>query len=379
MACPIHFYKEFIIKYQRNLLIGLFALLPVLPMALWAGPASAQQYNATAQQSGNSMGTLRIDGFSVDEIVAIKPGAELGFTISGTPGAVASLHIEGAQRGLTLNEVDAGLYEGTYAIGARDRITARSPVTANLRIGNQVVSTVLNESLQRGVGYHPAKQVPAAGKPRITGFDVSQGADLARGSELAFTLDGTPGGSADVTITGMKGKFLLQEASRGQYTGIYRIKPRDRITTDSVVVANLRVGDKIVAGTLARPLVASRPAAYRAAATCANCGTVEAINAIETKGTGGYLGTIGGGVVGALLGNQVGSGNGRTAATVAGAVGGAFAGRAIEGTVRKDVHYEVLVRLRNGGQQTVSFQADPGYQVGDRVKVQDGALVRDVG
>ena len=89
-------------------------------------------------------------------------------------------------------------------------------------------------------------------------------------------------------------------------------------------------------------------------------------------------GTIGGGVVGALLGNQVGKGSGKTVATIAGAVGGAFAGRAIEGNVKKTSHYEVLVRLQNGGTQTASFEVDPGYRIGDKVKITDGVLVRDL-
>ena len=57
---------------------------------------------------------------------------------------------------------------------------------------------------------------------------------------------------------------------------------------------------------------------------CGNCGVVEAINAIEVKGEGGYLGLVGGGVAGAVLGSQVGNGNGRTAAQLLGAVGGAL-------------------------------------------------------
>src|SRR5690606_5949169 len=41
-------------------------------------------------------------------------------------------------------------------------------------------------------------------------------------------------------------------------------------------------------------------------------------------------GTVAGAVIGGLVGNQVGSGNGRKLATVAGAVGGGFAGREID-------------------------------------------------
>lgn len=362
--------QEIIIKTYRNLFLGLFALVPLLSLGLVANDASAQQYNS-------STSVLRIDGFSVDEVKNLKPGSELGFSLTGTPGATATLQIAGAQRRLNLNEVDAGQYEGTYTIGSRDQITANSPVTANLRLGNNVVSAVLAESLQRGVGYRSNKQ-QRNGALDITGFGVIPSAELTRGNQLAFTLTGTPGGQADVTIAGMKGKFLLQEERRGEYTGVYTIKPRDRINADSRVTAHLRNGDKVVTGLLNQPLQSTAPNAYRGARMCIACGTVETVNVVETKGDGGYLGTIGGGVVGALLGNQVGSGNGRTAATIAGALGGAYAGRTIEGKVRKDVHYEVQVRLSNGGQQTVTFASDPGYKVGDKVKIVDGGLQRDV-
>jgi outer membrane lipoprotein SlyB len=361
--------KEIIIKTYRNLFLGLFALVPLLSLGLVANDASAQQYNYNAN-------VLRIDGFSVDEVPNLRPGSELSFSLNGTPGAIATLRIDGAQRGLNLSEVDAGIYEGTYAIGTRDNINANSAVRANLRLGNQVVSAVLDESLQRGVGKRSGKA--AEGTPRITGLDVVPSAELTRGNRLAFTLNGTPGGQADLKIDGMKGKFLLQEVRRGEYTGVYTIRPRDRITANSQVIAELRTGERVVSGKLVRSLQGTGPNAYRAAQACIACGTVESINVVETKGDGGFLGTIGGGVVGALLGNQIGSGNGRTAATIAGAVGGAYAGRTIEGNVSKNFHHEVQVRLNNGGQQTITFAADPGYKVGDKVKIVDGGLVRDI-
>jgi outer membrane lipoprotein SlyB len=74
---------------------------------------------------------------------------------------------------------------------------------------------------------------------------------------------------------------------------------------------------------------------------------------------------IGGGVIGALLGGQVAHrGTGRTAAQVAGAAGGAWAGNEIEKRVRSTRHYEVVVRLENGGSQTFSYPAQPPLSVG---------------
>ena len=319
----------------------------------------------------------RIDGFNVDEVRALAPGTELNFSLYGTPGGIATLRIAGAKRNVTLSEVDAGQYEGAYTISSHDNITPQSSVTANLRLGNQVATSVLSESLQAGVGYHPPDQVGGP-LPKIDRFEAQPSANLGGGSEVSFTLHGTPGGRAEIGIAGAEGKFLLPETRPGEYTGVYTIKRRDHITPDSAVTADLRVGDRVTSASLGRPLQASAPAARNARRPdiCQSCGTVEAVNAVEVKGNGNYLGTIGGGVVGALLGSQVGNGSGRTAAQIAGAVGGAVAGREIERNAKKALHYEVVVRLQNGGTQIVSFENNPGYRVGERVRIVDGTLTR---
>ncbi|HSX87284.1 MAG TPA: glycine zipper 2TM domain-containing protein, partial [Pseudomonas sp.] len=50
-------------------------------------------------------------------------------------------------------------------------------------------------------------------------------------------------------------------------------------------------------------------------------------------------GTAIGAVVGGLLGNQVGGGNGKKIATVAGAVGGGYAGNKVQGTMQANDTY----------------------------------------
>ena len=345
-------------------------MLPLLSLGLVTSKANAQQYTSNAAAP-------KIYGFNVDEVQRLTAGTELNFSVYGTPGGTAMLRIDGAQRNLNLYETDAGHYEGAYTISTRDRITPQSSVTANLRVGNQVVSNVLSTSLQAHPERNRGQRRDNGGYPKITRFDVQPSAELDRGNHLAFMLYGTPGGKADVVIAGAKGRFFLDEAKSGEYVGVYRIKPRDRIASNSVVTANLIVGDRTTTTTLNKPLL-SAAAPAPVARICANCGTVEAVNIIEVKGDGGYLGTIGGGVVGGLLGNQVGGGSGKTAATVVGVIGGALAGRAIEGNVNRSAHYEVLVRLQNGGTQTVAFETDPGYRVGDKVRINDGVLTRNL-
>jgi uncharacterized protein YcfJ len=82
-------------------------------------------------------------------------------------------------------------------------------------------------------------------------------------------------------------------------------------------------------------------------------------------------------LAGALLGRQVGGGSGKQIATVAGAAGGAYAGNEVEKRMKTAKHYEVITRLESGGTQATPFETDPGFRVGDKVKVENNTLVRN--
>ncbi len=111
------------------------------------------------------------------------------------------------------------------------------------------------------------------------------------------------------------------------------------------------------------------------AATCSNCGVVESVRAVEVKGQGSGIGAVAGGLTGALLGNGIGQGNGRTAATVLGAAGGAYAGNEIEKNTKKHTSYQIRVRMQDGSIRTLHQHQAPGVGSGDRVKIENGALV----
>jgi outer membrane lipoprotein SlyB len=354
-------------KFIQRLVRLMSAAAILLPLTLGSGPMLAQTHN-------NSQNLPRIEAFNVDEVKRLNPGVELNFELEGTPGGLVTLHIAGAVRNLTLAEVEAGHYLGTYTISSRDKIAAGSAVTANLRVNNQVSSVILNESLQIGVGVHQPKAAPGP-QPKIEHFNVDPAAALVGGSELYFSVFGTPGAQVDLGIDGVKGKVFLPEVKSGEYANIYTIKNRDRIAKNSLVTANMRLGERVTTATLGKSLQSDNaPAPLQVNRVCNNCGVVESVNLIEVKGEGSYLGTIGGGVVGAILGNQVGGGTGRTVAQIAGAVGGAYAGRALEAKSRTTNHFEVVVRLHNGTAQTVGFPLEPGFKVGDKVKVTAGVI-----
>ena len=124
------------------------------------------------------------------------------------------------------------------------------------------------------------------------------------------------------------------------------------------------------------PVARAAPApVYTAAiATCAECGVIESVREIDTKGKGSGLGVVGGGVLGGLLGNQVGGGRGQDVMTVVGAVGGAVAGNEVEKRVKATKSYEVTVRLHDGSSRVISEANLPTWHIGDKVKIVNGAI-----
>ncbi|NHZ81264.1 glycine zipper 2TM domain-containing protein [Massilia sp. CCM 8695] len=107
---------------------------------------------------------------------------------------------------------------------------------------------------------------------------------------------------------------------------------------------------------------------------CAHCGNVESVREVSQGAQGSGLGAAGGAILGGLLGNQVGGGNGRKLATVAGAVGGAVAGNQIEGSMKATRSYEIRVRLDDGGARTFHQRSAAGWRAGDRVEIVNGTL-----
>jgi len=110
------------------------------------------------------------------------------------------------------------------------------------------------------------------------------------------------------------------------------------------------------------------------ARVCNSCGRVESVHTVQSQASPSGVGVVGGAVVGGLLGNQVGSGNGRTLATIAGAVGGGYAGNEVEKRTHTATTYQVRVRMENGQVRNFPYNNQPNWRQGDRVRVVDGYL-----
>ncbi|MDD5295929.1 MAG: glycine zipper 2TM domain-containing protein [Rhodocyclaceae bacterium] len=107
---------------------------------------------------------------------------------------------------------------------------------------------------------------------------------------------------------------------------------------------------------------------------CHECGVIENVRAVSVKGQGSGVGVVAGGLLGGILGHQVGGGSGRDLATVAGAVAGGFAGNEIEKNQRAATQYEVVVRLEDGSLRTFKEQSSPPWTIGQPVRLVNGAI-----
>jgi outer membrane lipoprotein SlyB len=91
------------------------------------------------------------------------------------------------------------------------------------------------------------------------------------------------------------------------------------------------------------------------------------------------LGAVVGGLAGAALGNQIGSGGGRTAATVLGGVAGAAVGshlaRNAQGATTQ-AGYRITMQSDQGVIRTFEVPATGDLRVGDRVRVDNGVIYR---
>ncbi|MDZ7937556.1 MAG: glycine zipper 2TM domain-containing protein [Rhodoferax sp.] len=148
------------------------------------------------------------------------------------------------------------------------------------------------------------------------------------------------------------------------------VKPAVTKPPSKVAKAHTRstpIASKSVATTSPSTQVAAAPL------MCAQCGRVEAVTPFQREAKASGVGAVAGAVLGGLVGNQFGGGDGKTVATIAGALGGGWAGNTVEKKMKSETVYRVDVRMENGSLRTLE-QTQP-VAVGSRVTV-DGTTLR---
>ena len=115
-----------------------------------------------------------------------------------------------------------------------------------------------------------------------------------------------------------------------------------------------------------------RQVANTQAAVCQGCGTVESVTPVQRETAPVGVGAVAGAVLGGIVANQVGQGDGKTLATILGVLGGGWAGHTVEKKMKVQTIYEVQVRMDDGTTRTLEQATAPA--VGTRVTVQDNTL-----
>lgn len=181
-----------------------------------------------------------------------------------------------------------------------------------------------------------------------------------------------------VTVMALAGALVVKSSNAEPGAGV--TAPIAAIAAAPAPLAPLpavTIAPKHIASTTVRNGYVTPPVVAQARLVCANCGTVEAVTAVQRQGkvngvavgnTTIGLGTVAGGVLGGLLGHQVGGGNGKNAATLLGAAGGAYAGNTIEKNMKKVTVYDVRVRMADGSHRNLDISTSPA--IGSKVIVE---------
>ena len=232
-------------------------LAALLAFAVTAASAAAAKPAAAAPQ---------IDNFFVEPVDQLVPGAELLFTVEGTPRAQASVRIGGINKNVPLKEVRRGVYEGSYTISRKDRIAANTTLRASLRARG--VATSLSYRLPPPSGPAAVAAAPA-GAPQpaalaIERFTVTPIPKIEPGAELRFALTGSPGATASFTIENVVKNVPMREVAPGRYEGSYTIRRLDQFPAALSILATLEAAGQAVGTRLNQALlVDARPPVVR--------------------------------------------------------------------------------------------------------------------
>ena len=239
--------------FIRHQVAALFVLLP-MTAALVVLPATALAQPAPLET--RSLQVTSDDG--------LRAGAELEFVVEATPRARVNLRIKGVQRPITLSETSRGVYTGSYTIKRQDRISNTNPIQATTQLRNRSVVTSYNFPASMGnstaVAAAPSVLPPSPPPPpvaalKIERFTVAPIDKVEPGAELRFSLNGLPGGAAEVDLPGVA-RVPMQEVRPGVYEGAYTLRRTDNLTPSRPIVASLRMGNETVRSNLTQGLTA---------------------------------------------------------------------------------------------------------------------------
>lgn len=228
--------------YLRNQVAAIFLSLPAVT-AMVALPTAAMAQTATPE----------VRSLQISSDAGLSAGAELGFTVEGTPRAQTVIHIDGVNREIALKETSRGVYTGTYTIMRQDRLSQSSQIRANMQAGNRNV--VANYTFPAGMATVPQADLVQPERLNIERFTVVPIEKVEPGAELRFSMNGMPGGTAEVEIPGVANRVPMREVRPGVYEGAYTIRRQDNPTASRPIVATLWQGERSVKSSLTKSWV----------------------------------------------------------------------------------------------------------------------------
>jgi hypothetical protein len=255
---------------SQSLTLALVLSAALLPGIAQASPKSSAKSSIRLAQglTQQQVSAPEIDNFTVNSVAQLTPGTELLFTLQGTPNSNATLTIGNLVTNIPMREVEPGVYQGRYTIRNQDQISENTVVRANLQRGDRFSSVRLQQPLTTNTASNSNTSTtnPSTGSNtgnqgnqslRIDQFTMQPVQQLDPGTELTFTLVGTPNATATYSIEGVATNLPMQEVSSGTYRATYVIRRQDTFPANTNVVANLQANGQSVRAQLAQGLTAN--------------------------------------------------------------------------------------------------------------------------
>ena len=194
------------------------------------------------------------------------PGSELVFTMEGTPHGVATIRAGNIARTIPLQEVDSGIYEGSYTVSTRDRLTASDLLRGSLKVRGRrtlVTQKISTAPVAQGTAATVPAVAPAAAASGtasvpaafIDRFSVTPINKIEPGAELKFTLAGLARSKASFSIEGIAKDVPMVETQPGVYEGAYTIRRLDNFPPSINITATLDANGRVVRSRLAQSLM----------------------------------------------------------------------------------------------------------------------------
>jgi outer membrane lipoprotein SlyB len=282
---------------------------------IWAAALLVVALPASAQPS---RAAVRIDGFDLEQVASLAPGTVLNFSVFASPGAAATVLVEGAPRLVELRESQPGLYEGAYTIGAGERLRPQARVVATVWRDGAVARATLEEAL------------------------LLDAAPPDAGSTVAV-----PATSVPMTVP------MPDPMSMPRPVPMRVPAPPPRTLAIAAAPALRETASPIGGGAAG-------------AAECRTCARVESIRRVDDESGAVRAGRFAGGVFGSLFGEEIGQAHARHVTGLLSALGGTPPG---SGSAPRGA-YEATLRLPDGSRRTRRYDALPPFEIGDTVRLE---------